>query len=163
IVYALTSRLGIADNTTLARTTRMQETTTSLIIEEPAFDDRKVLLIGNIVVNFTDWVDDAFRFAQKAIEDVNNNKEMFPLFKLKLDPCIPGENNIASVTSKLLDYVRKVKNTPFMFTPIVAQETIESLCGKWGCITYGMSDRIQYTGMNKYHTKVHAAASDCAF
>ncbi|CAH1790802.1 unnamed protein product, partial [Owenia fusiformis] len=155
IICVLTSQ-GIADNTTSPTIT-----TTSVVKDVPAVDDREVLLIGNVVVNYTDWLDDGCRFAQKAVEDVNSYKEMFPLFQLKLDQCVSDDNNVAGITSNLFNYICEGINTPLMFLPFTGQDSTEPLCGKWGCITFGMGDSIQYAAMNKYHSKVHAAASDC--
>ncbi|CAH1778992.1 unnamed protein product, partial [Owenia fusiformis] len=94
---------------------------------------RDTILIGNLIFSSYPLFYDACEFAQQAVIDVNNATDLFPLFRLELDPCLP-KTSMMSANSKLWDYIIGGRNTPFIMSAFAGQEATVPVCSTWGCI-----------------------------
>ncbi|CAH1776391.1 unnamed protein product [Owenia fusiformis] len=141
-------------------------TTPSYLSNRPnETDDRDSILVGNLISHSKDYayIDDICEYAQRAILDVNDAKELFPLFKLKLDPCLP-EFDIATANSKLWDYIYRGRDTSILLSYWAGRETDVPICTKWGCIVNSVSIYSKYEREPyKYYVKNVAGNNECSY
>ncbi|CAH1776649.1 unnamed protein product [Owenia fusiformis] len=143
-VFSVSNTRGLAVNFTYTTDSTTQVVNSNVVMnrngDNTTFfvdDNRTTILVGNLIgfTTSTDYdLEDAIcQFAERAIQDVNKATELFPMFKLKLDPCI-DESNVASVNGRLWDYIYRGRDTPFMLSFWQGQAATIPVCAKWGCI-----------------------------
>ncbi|CAH1778476.1 unnamed protein product, partial [Owenia fusiformis] len=92
--------------------------------------------------------------------DVNNATNLFPLFRLELDQCLPNDS-VVGVNTKLWDYIYKGHDTPFILDSWIDDDTTIPVCAVWGCIVNSVSMQSDFDAQTfKYYTKAVAENSD---
>ncbi|CAH1778536.1 unnamed protein product, partial [Owenia fusiformis] len=88
--------------------------------------------------------------------------DLFPLFKLELDPCLPNKS-VSGVNGKLWEYIYRGRDTAFILSTFVGQDATIPVCVTWGCIVNQLTLESLYTADRyKYYTMTHAGISDVA-
>ncbi|CAH1778644.1 unnamed protein product [Owenia fusiformis] len=121
---------------------------------------RDTILIGNLIFSSYGFLNDACKFAEQAVLDVNNAANLFPLFRLELDQCLPNDS-VVGVNTKLWDYIYRGHDTPFILIPWIDEDTTIPVCAVWGCIVNSIGMQSDFDAKTyKYYTKAVAENSD---